>query len=309
LSAPIALFAYNRPDKLKASLESLRANQGAQSSDLYIFVDGPRDAQDIAKVEKVSDISRNTEGFRSVTVKISQKNLGLANSIRSGISTVLQESNSIIVIEDDLLLGTTFLEFMNAGLTRFATDKRVASIQGFQYPVSPPLTELVAIRGADCWGWATWKDRWDSTIFDTNQLLSELRSRSLEYEFDLDGSMAYTKMLENQERGLIDSWAICWHASMFLQDRVSIHPSESLVFNSGNDGLGTHKSNNSMFNTNLGSWNSQEAWPVPQESESYRTQLITFYDLSFNKRLSVLTRVAARLMHQLDKIRSKIKSC
>jgi GT2 family glycosyltransferase len=296
LPAPIALFAFNRPDKLNACLASLKENQGARSSDLYIFVDGPRDSKDIVKVEKVSDISRAATGFRSISVNISQKNLGLAKSLRSGISTVLREHNSIIVIEDDLILADSFLDFMNAGLTRFAQEKRVASIQGFQYPVIPPLNELVAIRGADCWGWGTWKDRWESTNFDTNQLLFELRSRELENDFDLDGSMPYTRMLENQRQGLIDSWAICWHASMFLQDRVSIHPSDSLVFNSGNDGQGTHKGKDSMFDTKLGFWNSQQAWPAPQESKSYRSQLIAFYSEGFGRRITIRARIISWIL-------------
>jgi GT2 family glycosyltransferase len=296
LPAPIALFAFNRPDKLNACLASLEENQGARSSDLYIFVDGPRDSKDIVKVEQVSDISRAATGFRSISVNISQKNLGLAKSLRSGISTVLREHNSIIVIEDDLILADSFLDFMNAGLARFAQEKRVASIQGFQYPVIPPLNELVAIRGADCWGWGTWKDRWESTNFDTNQLLFELRSRELENDFDLDGSMPYTRMLENQRQGLIDSWAICWHASMFLQDRVSIHPSDSLVFNSGNDGQGTHKGKHSMFDTKLGFWNSQQAWPAPQESKSYRSQLIAFYSEGFGRRITIRARIISWLL-------------
>lgn len=296
MPAPIALFAFNRPDKLNACLASLKENQGARSSDLYIFVDGPRDSKDIVKVEKVSDISRAATGFRSISVNISQKNLGLAKSLRSGISTVLREHNSIIVIEDDLILADSFLDFMNAGLTRFAQEKRVASIQGFQYPVIPPLNELVAIRGADCWGWGTWKDRWESTNFDTNQLLFELRSRELENDFDLDGSMPYTRMLENQRQGLIDSWAICWHASMFLQDRVSIHPSDSLVFNSGNDGQGTHKGKDSMFDTKLGFWNSQQAWPAPQESKSYRSQLIAFYSEGFGRRITIRARIISWIL-------------
>lgn len=295
MPAPIALFAFNRPDKLKTCLDSLRENQGASSSDLYIFIDGARDSRDAANVDQVLNISRGATGFRSISINASQKNLGLAKSLRSGISKVLHSHNSIIVIEDDLILADSFLKFMNAGLVRFGEDQRVASIQGFQYPVIPALDELVAIRGADCWGWATWKDRWESTIFDTRQLLSKLRSRRLENDFDLDGSMAYTKMLENQDKGVIDSWAICWHASMYLQDRVSIHPKESLVFNSGNDGFGTHMTRNSMFDTKLGSWNSQQSWPVPQENKFYRGQLIAFYNEAFGRSVSIRIRIISRI--------------
>ena len=197
LSAPIALFAFNRPDKLADCLNSLSENVGAASSDLFIFVDGPRRKDDITKIDQVTEISRRANGFRSVTVERSEVNLGLAESIRNGIHKVLCDFDSLIVIEDDLVLAETFLEFMNAGLLEYMNNKSFASIQGFQYPINPPMEQLVTIRGADCWGWATWKNRWDLTIFDSNRLLSELRSRNLEYEFDLDGSMPYGGLYPN----------------------------------------------------------------------------------------------------------------
>ena len=39
---PVAVFAYNRPVHLKATLEALRNNNGTDESSLYIFSDGPK---------------------------------------------------------------------------------------------------------------------------------------------------------------------------------------------------------------------------------------------------------------------------
>jgi hypothetical protein len=302
LFAPIAIFAFNRPDKLANCLESLSKNLGASSSDLFIFVDGPRKPDDIPKVDAVTTISLGAKGFRSVTVERSEVNFGLAKSIKQGIDKVLRDFDSIIVIEDDLILAETFLEYMNAGLSKYISNKSFASIQGFQYPISPPMEELVTIRGADCWGWATWKDRWDLTIFDSKRMLSDLKSQNLEYEFDLDGSMPYTKMLENQSLGLIDSWAICWHASMFLSGKVSLHPRESLVFNSGNDGKGTHKNRSSMFDTKLGKWDIPDVWPPAEENQVYRNRLISFYRFSFGAKPPAYSRLLERAKLILGKV-------
>lgn len=302
MSAPIALFAYNRPDKLASCLKSLAKNRGASAADLFIFIDGPRKAGDIPKIDAVAEISHHTTGFRSVTVEISKENFGLANSIKNGIDKVLRNFDSIIVIEDDLVLAETFLNFMNAGLSKYSNNKSFASIQGFQYPIEPPMEELVTIRGADCWGWATWKDRWALTIFDSNRLLSDLRSQKLEHEFDLDGSMPYMRMLENQSLGLIDSWAICWHASMFLLGKVSLHPRESLVFNSGNDGKGTHRNKSSMFDTKLGKWDNSDVWPTAEENQVYRNRLISFYRFNFGAKPPRYSRFLERAKLILGKV-------
>ena len=40
--APVIIFAFNRPNALKNTVQSLLQNEEAKKSDLYIFVDGPR---------------------------------------------------------------------------------------------------------------------------------------------------------------------------------------------------------------------------------------------------------------------------
>lgn len=299
VNAPIALFAFNRPDKFEKCLDSLSRNFGACDSDLFIFIDGPRQVADIPNIKKVKQIANHASGFKSVSIQLKDTNLGLAKSVRSGISTIFEEYNSVIVLEDDLILSKSFLNFMNAGLLKYETEIKVASIQGFQYPVQPAPREIVTIRGADCWGWATWKDRWKSTIFDPNKLLAELKDQSLEFKFDLDDSANYVSMLRDLKEGMIDSWAICWHASMYLQDRISIHPRESLIYNDGNDGKGTHGNRSRMFDTELGSWSENEDWPRLEENLEYRKALISFYRQNFGTTPSSIWRTGSRIKHLL----------
>ena len=54
--APIALFAFNRPDLLRSTLDALRANPEAPSTELFIFVDGPRNDEDAEKTASVLKI-------------------------------------------------------------------------------------------------------------------------------------------------------------------------------------------------------------------------------------------------------------
>jgi glycosyltransferase involved in cell wall biosynthesis len=281
LVSPIALFAYNRPEKVRFAIESLAKNDLAEFSDLYVFVDGPKSLKDIALIQEVEEIIHTAGGFKSVNLKKSKVNLGLSMSIRKGIDFVLDLAPAVIVIEDDLVLAKSFLNYINEGLNRFVDDSRVASIQGYQYPCNPPLQKSVALRGADCWGWATWKDRWQSSIFDANLLYEQIRSQNLQNEFDLYGAMPYMNMLKNQINGEIDSWAICWHASMFLKGLVSLYPAESLVVNNGNDGKGTHGTKSKMFDTKLGTWTNQKLWPDPVEDIDYKLQLIKYFKFHF----------------------------
>lgn len=66
--APIILFAFNRPDALRNTIQSLLLNEEAKSSDLYVFVDGPRSNKpgEEEKVREVQDYVKSIEGFKSL---------------------------------------------------------------------------------------------------------------------------------------------------------------------------------------------------------------------------------------------------
>jgi hypothetical protein len=58
-------------------------------------------------------------------------------------------------------------------------------------------------------------------------------------------------MLKAYLAGRNDSWAIRWHASMFLAGKLTLHPARSLVDNIGLDGSGTHCARDEDMRTRL----------------------------------------------------------
>ncbi len=238
--APIAVFAYKRAHHLAQCIESLAVNTEAQSSHLYVYCDGARTPADVQAVERVRSYVTQIRGFASVTPVLRDHNVGLARSIVEGVGRVLEAHDRVIVVEDDLLLSRHFLRYMNDGLNFYAASERVASVHGYCYPVREPLPEAFFLRGADCWGWATWRRQWRHFNPDGRALLAELQERNLIHAFDLDGAYPFTRMLQDQIAGRNDSWAVRWHASCFLKDLLTLYPGKTLVRNMGNDASGTH---------------------------------------------------------------------
>jgi putative methyltransferase (TIGR04325 family) len=152
----------------------------------------------------------------------------------------LSRYERIIVLEDDMVTSPYFLSYMNEALDRFANDDRVISAHGYVYPVKQGLPEAFFLRGADCWGWATWRRGWE--LFNPNgqALLDELKRRNLIKVFNFNGAYGYSQMLESQIKGVNDSWAIRWYATAFLAEKLTLYPGRSLVNNIGNDSSGTH---------------------------------------------------------------------
>ena len=245
--APLALFVYNRPGHTRQTIEALLANTVANQTPLHVFSDAPRNEAASLAVAEVRSYIRSIAGFKSVTIIERETNFGLARSIIDGVTRLCEECGCVIVMEDDLVTSPYFLKFMNEGLDLYARDERVISIHGYVYPVKATLPETFFLRGADCWGWATWKRGWDLFEPDGESLLQELKARKLTDRFDFDGAHPYLRMLKNQIKGKNNSWAIRWYASAFLKGKLTLYPGRSMVLNIGTDNSGAHCSTTTVF--------------------------------------------------------------
>jgi len=268
--APVALFAYKRLEHLRRTLDSLINNELSSETDLTIFSDGPRRPEDVDAVQSVRSYVRTLGHFRSVRVIEHQANQGLAQSVISGVTQMCAEYGKVIVVEDDLETSRFFLRYMNEALDLYESVQEVVSIHGYMYPVTENLPETFFIRGADCWGWATWSRAWSLFNPDGKALLSALVNSGQTHEFDFNGNNNFTSMLKSQVDGKIDSWAIRWYASAFLAHKLTLYPKTSLVRNIGMDGSGTHGDTTEEFEVGLSQKNihleplapvqNQDAW-------------------------------------------------
>jgi len=238
--SPVIVFAYGRVKHLRRCIESLLANPEASATALTFFCDAARNPGDRSRVDEVRAYVDEVRGFQSIRRIYRERNLGLARSVMDGVTETLATHGRVIVLEDDLVLSPHFLRYMNDGLNRYEHDDRVASIHAYTYPVDVELPETFFLRGADCWGWATWSRAWSHFEEDGTRLLTQLRDSGLSREFDLDWQFPYVGMLRDQIAGRNNSWAILWHASCFLKNRLTLYPGRSLVQNIGNDSSGTH---------------------------------------------------------------------
>lgn len=248
--APITLFVYNRLSHTIQTITALKKNKLAEQSTLIIFSDGFKNPDDKKKVNQVREYIRSINGFNNVEIIERSKNLGLANSIIDGVTRVVNQYGKVIVLEDDLVTSPFFLEYMNNALVCFQEDQRVISIHGYNYPI-PDLPKAFFIKGADCWGWATWKRGWELFEADGAKLWAEIKQRKLIKRFDFFGAYPYSRMLRKQIAGKNNSWAIRWYASAFLADRLTLYPGKSLVKNIGCDDTGEHCNQTGIYETEV----------------------------------------------------------
>lgn len=301
----IAIFAFRRPNHLRNLLESLRTNSGLHDFDIYLFIDGPRDSGDVPLNSKVQEIALEYSSRIQMKVVKAERNIGLQKSIRFKLDLLFTEYESVIVLEDDLEVSSNFLSFMSDSLDFFASDQRIASVSGYSYPLAKEASSGYLLPGADCWGWATWRDRWAEVVWDANQLARAIAISGRQTEFNLYGSYDYSGLLIDSKLNLVDSWAIYWHASMFVAGRYTFYPSSPYVINKGFDGSGTHFSNPNAISHPDAEVSESEYILNANNLPILTGELAKLYESRTDSSITVMT---YRVKRSLRRLESRIKS-
>lgn len=251
--APIILFCYNRPKHTKKTIEALKKNNLAKDSNLHIFLDGPKRFEDNEKIHEIEKYVNNIEGFNKCCLHKSNKNKGLANSVISGVTQIINKYDKVIVLEDDIVTSKNFLEFMNEALKFYKDSENIYSIGGYNIPINIPedYKENVYLSyRAMSWGWATWKDRWSKIDWEIKDYSEFINDRRAVDDFKLGGD-DLPQMLKMQLEGKIDSWAIRWCYNQYRNKQFTILPIKSLAKNIGCDNSGTHCNKTNKYDSKL----------------------------------------------------------
>ena len=251
--APVCLFTYNRINETKQTVKALSENYLAKNSNLYIFSDGPKNDEDRYKVDQVRSYLYSIDGFKSVKIFKSEYNKGLADSIISGVTKIVNLHGKVIVLEDDLVTSCNFLDFMNQALNFYGNSSKVNSISGYTFDL-PSLKNYkedyyLALRSCSL-GWGTWKNKWNKVDWVVSNYEDFRRNYFQQYQFFKMGT-DLPRMLRRQMNGEIDSWAVrfCFH--QFRNNLLTVYASQSKVNHIGHGSDATHATGARKFETPL----------------------------------------------------------
>jgi hypothetical protein len=238
--APVILFVYNRPWHTQQTIEALQKNELAKESELFIYSDAPKNDEAMSSVEEVRDYLESVDGFKLVTIIKREENFGLANSIIDGVTDIVNRYGKVIVLEDDLVTSPYFLRFMNKSLEFYKDEKKVWHISGWNYPIdSDGLDDVFLWRVMNCWGWATWDDRWKHYDRDVDKTIKSFSKKDIK-AFNLEGVFNFWYQVVANKNGAINTWAIFWYATIFKKGGLCLNPTKTFVSNIGHDGSGEH---------------------------------------------------------------------
>ena len=234
--APIALFAYNRPEALFKTLESLKNNKSIKKTDIYIFSDGPISKKiDRKKVYEVRKIIKNIKSLKIKKIIFYKTNRGLKKNIIEGINYIFKKHSKIIVLEDDLLVSPYFINYMNRSLNFIKYKKNIWHVSAWSYPIKTNYknsNDTFLWHNMNCWGWGTHRIHWKKLILNSDFFIKSFTKEQIN-DFDFDGNLNNWSQLIRNHQKKINTWAIFWNATIFWNKGLCLNPVKSYVRNIG----------------------------------------------------------------------------
>lgn len=244
--APVVIFAYKRLQHIQNLLKSLEVCRGAERTTVFIFCDAPVPDESAQKVNEVRGFLRRyaneQTAFQRVAVYEAQEHKGLAKSVIDGVTQIIEKYKRVIVLEDDLIVSSEFLVFMNEALKYYQNDKRIWEVTGFtdkydsleKYPY-----DVYFSKRAESWSWGTWINRWKAADWELRDRFFFRINPFIKKSFNEGGSFL-SDLLIDQLKGKVDSWAVRWCYAQFKYHAFTVHPKKSYVLNNGFGEGATH---------------------------------------------------------------------
>jgi hypothetical protein len=243
LSTPVAFIVFNRPETTATVFAEIAR---AKPPKLLLIADGPRpdrpgEAERCAAARAVVD---GVDWDCEVLTDLSAVHLGCKRRVSSGLDWVFAQVPEAIVIEDDCLPHPTFFRFCEELLARYREDWRVSQIGGvnFQDGFRPDRDSYYFSKLTHCWGWASWRDRWQS-FYDVG-MAHWPAIRDAGRAGELVGSAAeapeWAAIFDRVHAGELDTWDYQWVFACMRQASRSVLPAVNLVSNIGFGADATH---------------------------------------------------------------------
>ena len=304
--APIVIFTYTRLETLKKTIESLKKNKMAKFSEIYIFSDCHKNKIDLPLVNSVRKYLKSIKGYKKINLILRKENYGLARNIINGVSSVIKKRKKVIVLEDDIIVSPNFLEYMNDSLIRYQNYKKIWHINSWNYEIRDHNVEYNAFftRHMNCWGWATWEDRWKYFEKKPDKILKKFDKEKI-FRFNIENNLNYYSQLKRNKDGKLNTWAIFWYANIFLKNGLCLSPLKTLSKNIGFDDHSEHQPNedNSFkyINKNFFLKKSDKfSYPELIEEDFYMLKKIISFIKSQKKQNSLFKKLIFRVVNNLS---------
>lgn len=147
---------HSRPDYTKQVLEGIKGCYGSDEYKIFIFIDpSPINNRLIEAINSVDGL--NKEYF------MNDEKLLIGGNVYKCLEYGFSLSDFVILFEDDIVPSKDCLRYFEWGRDTYEKDQDIFNITGYSmFPFNTSqLYAVDRINWFTCWGWGTWKDRWE----------------------------------------------------------------------------------------------------------------------------------------------------
>lgn len=240
------IFCYNRPDKLRALLQS--CGTALQGRSLYLVIDGAKNQNDEALQSNLLKVFYDFTRNSNIKVVQHPSNLGPRFAIPLGLKKVFEDCDSVIILEEDLVVSELFFAFADKALHEISRSSELSGFSGYMVPISDKEDHAMQLDVNPSnifwpWGWGTTKAAW-------KHYQDELESFSMRDFYRLSRVLSsccfvrasWTLMLILTKQDKNNSWFYRWQVQCCRKRMRFLVPSQNLVANAGCDVSATHTS-------------------------------------------------------------------
>ncbi len=249
VKTPILFETYTRVETARKVWDKIKA---AKPLKLYFYSNKASDSRpdDIKRNNEIRSWVNEVDWNCEIHTFFRQEQVDVYTSLLSSKQWLFENEERGIILEDDLVPSVGFFQFCDYFLDYYEKNKKIFCISGDNYTnYSPGIYEdHIISRKGNVYGWATWKDRFDSVDF--NFLPSDLTLGAFLKHFKGMKIHAFSQYMFYQTlQKFVEEthcWDYIWGMTGIQTNRYFVMPTRHLVKNIGT--VGEHFNGNADEN-------------------------------------------------------------
>ncbi|MBD2230083.1 hemolytic protein HlpA-like protein [Phormidium tenue] len=231
-STPVAFLIFRRPDLTARVFEAIRQ---AQPKKLFVIADGPRNEEENVLCQHARAVTENVNWDCEVLRNYSSINLGCKKRVCSGLDWAFENSEELIILEDDCLPNPSFFQYCTDLLKRHRNDQRIMLISGFnkQGVWKDSDNDYFFSNLGGIWGWASWRRAWKLNDPEMSDLEEFASKKYFEYLLGFELGNIRKKQMLSIAKNSESTWDFQWGFSRHKNSGLACVPSKNLVKNIG----------------------------------------------------------------------------
>ena len=244
MELPLLILAWKRPFFTSKLVNAIR---DVKPKNIFLACDGAdlNNYKEIELVQQTRDILDQEIDWPCEKHKFyGTHNQGCRLGVSRAINWFFENVSEGVILEDDCIPHPDFFKFSELLIDRFRDDKRIWSISGNNYQNGNWRGDgsYYFSKFPHCWGWATWKDRWEFYSQEKFIWAKLNKAKMLNNIFPTKKELKYWSLIFNKlyKENKPDSWAYRWFLVCQAKGGLNVLPNQNLVQNIGFNSNATH---------------------------------------------------------------------